>query len=35
VDLLYLPVADEDVFWRYSVGERLIPTVANESDGEV
>ncbi len=31
VDLLYLPVVDEDVFRRHSVGERLIPTVVNES----
>jgi hypothetical protein len=35
VDLLYVPVADEDVFQRHSVGERLRPTVVNESDGEV
>ncbi len=33
VDLLYLPVADEDVFRRHSVGERLIPTVVNKSVG--
>ncbi len=35
VDSLYLPVADEDVFRRHSVGERLIPTVVNENDSEV
>ncbi len=35
VDLLYLPIAEEGVFWRHSVGERLIPTVVNENDGEV
>jgi hypothetical protein len=35
VDLLYLLIADEDVFRRHSVGERLIPTVVNKSDCEV
>ncbi len=35
VDLLYLPKAYEDVFWRCSVGEGLITTVVDELDGKL
>jgi hypothetical protein len=35
VDLLYLPEAYKDVFWRHSVGEGLITTVGDELDGKL
>ncbi len=35
VDLLYLLKAYKDVFWRHSVGERLITTVVDEFDGKL
>jgi len=35
VDLLYLPKAYKDIFWRHSVGEGLITTVVDELDGKL
>ena len=35
VDLLYLPKAYKDVFWRHSDGEGLITTVVDELDGKL
>jgi hypothetical protein len=35
VDLLYLPKAYKNVFWRHSVGEGLITTVVDELDGKL
>jgi hypothetical protein len=35
VDLLYLPKAYKDVFWRHSDGKGLITTVVDELDGKL